>query len=70
MQRFEGLNRQMVEMLAPNPGRKPLVPELSPKAQVALMCRMLFEEGWNELNEDLGVEDPPAHLERPPAAER
>ncbi len=48
MKRFYGLNRQMVEQFAPWPGRRPLLPSLSEKAQVALMCRMLFKEGWNE----------------------
>jgi len=48
MKKYEGLNQEMVEGFAPQPGRKPLLPELSEKAQVALMCRMLFNEGWNE----------------------
>ena len=48
MQRFEGLNRAMLEQYAPNPGERELVPTLSEKAKVALMCRMLFKEGWNE----------------------
>ena len=48
MKRFEGLNQAMLEQFAPNPGRKPLLPDLSKKAQVALMCRMLVREGWNE----------------------
>ncbi len=48
MKRFEGLNEEMVKFVAPNPGKRPLLPALSKKAQVALMCRMLFKEGWNE----------------------
>ena len=48
MKRFDGLNRAMVEQYAPNPGRRALLPELSLKAQVALMCRVAFREGWNE----------------------
>ena len=48
MQEIPGINAAMVKQFAPNPGRRPLVPELSDKAQVALMCRMLFREGWNE----------------------
>jgi ribulose-5-phosphate 4-epimerase/fuculose-1-phosphate aldolase len=48
MKRFEGLNRAMLEQFAPNPGRRPLLPELGLKAQVALMCRVAFREGWNE----------------------
>ncbi|MEM9255843.1 MAG: class II aldolase/adducin family protein [Pseudomonadota bacterium] len=43
-----GINADMVKAFAPNPGRKPLLPELSEQAKVALMCRMLFREGWNE----------------------
>lgn len=48
MDKYDGLNREMVEQFAPKTGRKPLLPPLSDKAQVALMCRMLFKEGWNE----------------------
>ncbi|TDG11267.1 class II aldolase/adducin family protein [Seongchinamella unica] len=48
MNKFDGLNQAMVEQFAPMPGRRPLLPPLSEKACVALMCRMLFKEGWNE----------------------
>lgn len=48
MRKYDGLNQQMVERYAPQPGRKELLPVLTEKAQVALMCRMLFREGWNE----------------------
>ena len=48
MMRTEGTNPQLFATYAPNPGARPLVPELSAKAQVALMCRMLSREGWNE----------------------
>ena len=48
MQVIPGIDAQMIKQFAPNPGRKPLLPELSEQAQVALMCRMLFREGWNE----------------------
>ena len=48
MKKFDGLDQAMIERFAPRPGRRPLLPELSEKAQVALMCRMLFREGWNE----------------------
>jgi ribulose-5-phosphate 4-epimerase/fuculose-1-phosphate aldolase len=48
MEKYEGLNQDMLEALTPRPGRRPLLPQLSAKAQVALMCRMLFQEGWNE----------------------
>lgn len=48
MDRFDGLNRAALEQFAPRPGARPLLPELSARAQVALMCRMLSREGWNE----------------------
>lgn len=48
MERIPGINPDIVRQFAPNPGRRPLLPDLSEKAQVALMCRMLFKEGWNE----------------------
>ncbi|MEZ5567636.1 MAG: class II aldolase/adducin family protein [Halioglobus sp.] len=48
MQQIAGINADVIKMFAPNPGRTPLLPDLSPQAQVALMCRMLFREGWNE----------------------
>jgi len=48
MHQIAGINADVIKMFAPNPGRLPLLPELSPQAQVALMCRMLFREGWNE----------------------
>ena len=48
MNRYDGLNQAMVEQYAPRPGRHELLPPLNDKAQVALMCRMLFREGWNE----------------------
>ncbi|MGI9286083.1 MAG: class II aldolase/adducin family protein [Pseudomonadales bacterium] len=48
MNKYDGLDQAMVERFAPQPGGRPLLPELSEKARVALMCRMLFREGWNE----------------------
>ena len=48
MLKTDGVNRQLFEKFAVNPGERPLLPLLSPKAQVALMCRMLSREGWNE----------------------
>ena len=48
MQQIPGINADIVKRFAPNPGRRPLLPTLSEQAQVALMCRMLFREGWNE----------------------
>lgn len=43
-----GMQSDLLKLLAPNPGRTPLLPPLGEEAQVALMCRMLFKEGWNE----------------------
>lgn len=48
MDKYDGLNRAMIEQYAPKPGSRPLLPDLSDKTRVALMCRMLFREGWNE----------------------
>lgn len=48
MQVIPGINPDIVKQFAPNPGRRPLLPELTEQAQVALMCRMLVHEGWNE----------------------
>lgn len=48
MQRDQYLNKAMLEQFAPRPGERPLLEELSAKAQVALMCRMLFQEGWDD----------------------
>jgi ribulose-5-phosphate 4-epimerase/fuculose-1-phosphate aldolase len=43
-----GINEAIIKQFAPRPGRRPLLPQLSEHAQVALMCRMLFKEGWND----------------------
>ena len=48
MKKYEGMNEAMVKRFAPRPGRRELLPAMSEKAQVALLCRMLFAEGWNE----------------------
>ncbi len=48
MHLIPGINADILKRFAPNPGRRPLLPPLSEQAQVALMCRMLFREGWNE----------------------
>ena len=48
MQRTEGLNADILAQFAPNPGARPLLAALSPKAQVALMCHMLHREGWDD----------------------
>ena len=43
-----GRNEAIIKQFAPRPGRRPLLPPLSERAQVALTCRMLFKEGWND----------------------
>lgn len=48
MKKNEGLNVEAIAQYAPKPGARPLLPELSPKAQVALMCHMLHREGWDD----------------------
>lgn len=48
MSDIAGIDSQMLRQYAPQPGARPLLPPLSDKAQVALMCRMLVDEGWNE----------------------
>ncbi len=42
------LNYDLLAAYTPNPGRHPLLPELTPQQTVALMCRMLFREGYND----------------------
>lgn len=39
---------ELMKQLAPNPGRYALMPELSPQAEVALLCRTLFREGYDD----------------------
>lgn len=39
---------EIMKQLAPRPGRYPLLPELSPRAEVALLCRVLFREGYDD----------------------
>lgn len=63
MQKTEGLNRVMLEKFAVHPGERALVPPLSPKAQVALTCRMLSREGWNEhIAGHITVRQPDGHI--------
>ena len=42
------INWEKLAPLAPNPGRYPILQELTPKQQVALLCRVLFKEGYND----------------------
>lgn len=37
-----------LEELAPMPGRYPLIPDLSPQQQLALLCRALHREGYDD----------------------
>ena len=48
MANIAGIDPDILRQFAPQPGRRPLLPVLTARAQVALMCRMLFHEGWNE----------------------
>ena len=48
MLKTDYLNGEMLAQFAPRPGKRDLLPPLTPKSQVALMCRMLCSEGWNE----------------------
>ena len=38
----------ILEKLAPKPGRYPLLPELTPQQELALLCRALHREGYND----------------------
>ncbi|TXS96134.1 class II aldolase/adducin family protein [Parahaliea maris] len=48
MQRFDDLNAAAIAPLAPRQGRHPLLPPVSEKGLVALLCRVAYSEGWNE----------------------
>ena len=43
-----GINEAIIKQFPPRPGRRPNLPPLSERAQVALTCRMLIKEGWND----------------------
>lgn len=43
-----GINKTMVAQYAPRRGRYPLLPPLTERQQVALTCRMLQREGYND----------------------
>ncbi|MEP1607398.1 MAG: class II aldolase/adducin family protein, partial [Marinomonas sp.] len=38
----------MMEKLAPNPGRYALLPELTPHQELAILCRALHREGYDD----------------------
>ena len=46
--RHDGLNQALLVQYAPRPGRKPLLPALNERQQVALLCRVLSREGYND----------------------
>lgn len=48
MLKTDYVNTDMLAKFAPRPGCRDLLPELTAKAQVALMCRILFAEGWDD----------------------
>ena len=42
------LNFELLAQYAPRPGRRALLPELTPHQQVAMLCRVLHREGYND----------------------
>ncbi len=44
----ESLNQEMLARYIPRPGRHALLPELTPSQTVALLCRVLHREGYND----------------------
>jgi len=42
------INWEKLAPLIPHPGRFPILQELSARQQVALLCRVLFQEGYND----------------------
>lgn len=42
------MNDDLMQKLAPVPRRVPLTPPLSPQAELALLCRLLFAEGYDD----------------------
>jgi ribulose-5-phosphate 4-epimerase/fuculose-1-phosphate aldolase len=38
----------LMKMLAPVPRKRPLLPDLTPQAELALLCRVLFQEGYSD----------------------
>lgn len=46
--RYDGLNQELLARYAPRPGRTALLPELNERQQVALLCRVLSREGYND----------------------
>ncbi|MBS0293621.1 MAG: class II aldolase/adducin family protein [Proteobacteria bacterium] len=46
--RHDDLNHELLARYAPRPGRRPLLPELSERQKLALLCRVLSREGYND----------------------
>ena len=42
------LNHDLLARYIPRPGRHPLLPDLTPRQRVALLCRVLSREGYND----------------------
>ena len=42
------VDEALLKLIAPNPGRYPLAPKLTPRAHVALLARVLFDEGYDD----------------------
>jgi ribulose-5-phosphate 4-epimerase/fuculose-1-phosphate aldolase len=42
------MNKELMERLAPVPAKRPLLPPLTPQAELALLCRVLFREGYSD----------------------
>ena len=42
------MNEDLLKQLAPVPRKRPLLPALSPSAELALLCRLLFDEGYDD----------------------
>lgn len=42
------IDREMLARYAPRPGRGPLLPDVTPRQALALLCRVLADEGYND----------------------
>lgn len=42
------MNEELMKQMAPVPRQKPLLPELTPQAELALLCRLLYAEGYDD----------------------
>lgn len=42
------MNEELMKQFAPVPRKRPLLPALSPQAELALLCRVLYKEGYND----------------------